>query len=106
MKVFLDTNILIDFVCKREPFYASAKCVFALASIGQIDKCLRFQYIQLRNFCQFCNSKGKDESEILVTPTHPNPILTLALQGACIKRPEGLVPQTRKVTHDITHQLN
>ena len=37
MKVFLDTNILIDFVCKREPFYASAKCVFALASIGQID---------------------------------------------------------------------
>lgn len=37
MKVFLDTNILIDFVCKRQPFYNDAKRVFALGNIGQID---------------------------------------------------------------------
>ena len=37
MKVFLDTNILIDLVCKRQPFYNDAKRVFALANIGQID---------------------------------------------------------------------
>lgn len=37
MKVYLDTNILVDFVCKRAPFDEGAKCVFALGSIGQID---------------------------------------------------------------------
>ena len=37
MKVYLDTNILIDFVCKRVPFYEGAKRLFALGSIGQFD---------------------------------------------------------------------
>ena len=37
MKVYLDTNILIDFVCKRVPFYEDAKRLFALGSIGQFD---------------------------------------------------------------------
>ena len=37
MKVYLDTNILIDFVCKRVPFYEEAKGLFALGSIGQFD---------------------------------------------------------------------
>ena len=37
MKVYLDTNILIDFICKRDPFYGGAKCLFALGSIGQIS---------------------------------------------------------------------
>ena len=37
MRVYLDTNILIDFVCKREPFYEDAKSLFALGSIGQIE---------------------------------------------------------------------
>ena len=36
MKVYLDTNILVDFVCKRAPFDEGAKCVFALGSIGQL----------------------------------------------------------------------
>ena len=36
MKIFLDTNILIDFVCKRQPFYNDAKRIFALGHIGQI----------------------------------------------------------------------
>ena len=37
MKVYLDTNILIDFVCKRVPFYERAKSLFALGSIGEIE---------------------------------------------------------------------
>ena len=37
MRVYLDTNILIDFVCKREPFYEPSKGIFALGSIGQIE---------------------------------------------------------------------
>lgn len=37
MKVYLDTNILIDFVCKRVPFYERAKYLFALGSIGEIE---------------------------------------------------------------------
>ncbi len=30
MKVFLDTNVLIDYLLKREPFYGEAKKVFEL----------------------------------------------------------------------------
>ena len=37
MKVYLDTNILIDFVCTRVPFYEAAKRLFALGSIGHFD---------------------------------------------------------------------
>ena len=37
MKVYLDTNILIDFVCKRVPFYEGAKGLFALGSMGQFE---------------------------------------------------------------------
>ena len=37
MKVFLDTNILIDFVCKRGEFYEEAKKIFALGYIGRIQ---------------------------------------------------------------------
>lgn len=29
MKVFVDTNVLIDYVCKREPFFVPAKGVIA-----------------------------------------------------------------------------
>ena len=37
MKVFLDTNILIDFVCKRNGFYEEAKKIFALGYLGRIE---------------------------------------------------------------------
>lgn len=37
MKVFVDTNVLIDFICKREPFFAPAKSVFAFGYLGKID---------------------------------------------------------------------
>ena len=35
MRVYVDTNVLIDFVCRREPFAQSAKILFAKAYVGQ-----------------------------------------------------------------------
>lgn len=37
MKVFVDTNILIDYVGKREPFFIPAKSVFAMCYLGKIE---------------------------------------------------------------------
>ena len=36
MKVFVDTNVLIDYVCKRESFFVPAKAVFASCFLGKI----------------------------------------------------------------------
>ena len=35
MKVFVDTNILIDYVCRREPFFLPAKAIFASGYLGK-----------------------------------------------------------------------
>lgn len=35
MKVFVDTNVLIDYLGKREEFYENAKKVFALGLLGK-----------------------------------------------------------------------
>lgn len=35
MKVFVDTNILINYVCRREPFFLSAKAIFASSYLGK-----------------------------------------------------------------------
>lgn len=37
MKVFVDTNILVDFVCNRQSFAEDAKKLFAHACIGDFD---------------------------------------------------------------------
>ena len=37
MKAFIDTNILIDYICKREPFFIPAKSVFAACFMGRVD---------------------------------------------------------------------
>ena len=36
MKIYLDTNILIDLLCRREPFYPYARQLFALAYTRKI----------------------------------------------------------------------
>ena len=35
MRVFVDTNVLIDYVCKRETFFMPAKAVFASCYLGK-----------------------------------------------------------------------
>lgn len=37
MKVFVDTNVLIDYVCSRQPFYNAARRLFAYAKIDEIE---------------------------------------------------------------------
>ena len=37
MKAFIDTNILIDYICKRDPFFIPAKSVFAACFMGRVD---------------------------------------------------------------------
>ncbi len=37
MKVFVDTNVLIDYVCKRDPFFIPSKSVFALCFLKKIE---------------------------------------------------------------------
>ncbi|MEX0611447.1 MAG: PIN domain-containing protein [Pirellulales bacterium] len=37
MKVFLDTNILLDVLARRQPFYADSAAVWTLAEQGRIE---------------------------------------------------------------------
>lgn len=39
MKVFLDTNIILDALLEREPFARSAKLLLLLSSVNEIDTC-------------------------------------------------------------------
>lgn len=40
MKVFLDTNVLIDVLVRREPFYVDSAAIWTLAEQGQIEGCV------------------------------------------------------------------
>ena len=37
MKVFVDTNILLDFLCEREPFVQNARMLFAYGYAGRLS---------------------------------------------------------------------
>jgi predicted nucleic acid-binding protein len=37
MRVFIDTNVLLDVLAKREPFYADAARIWTLAELGKIE---------------------------------------------------------------------
>ena len=37
MKVFIDTNILIDFMAVRQPHYQTAAALFALADMKELQ---------------------------------------------------------------------
>lgn len=37
MRAFVDTNILVDFLCRREPYFLPAKAVFASCYLGKIE---------------------------------------------------------------------
>lgn len=39
MKVFLDTNVILDALLEREPFARSAKLLLLLSSVNEIDAC-------------------------------------------------------------------
>lgn len=37
MKIFIDTNVLLDFMCQREPFYNDVYAIFRKAALHEID---------------------------------------------------------------------
>jgi predicted nucleic acid-binding protein len=37
MKVFIETNLLLDVLAKREPFHAATACIWTLAETGACD---------------------------------------------------------------------
>lgn len=47
MIVFVDTNVIIDFVCKRINFYNNAKKIFALGYLGELE--LRMSSLSIIN---------------------------------------------------------
>ena len=51
MKVFLDTNILIDYLLKRHPFYDSAKKVFDMC-LYKIDGYVTPHFLVLKILCR------------------------------------------------------
>ena len=40
MKLFLDTNVVIDVIAAREPFVADSRAVFNLCETGKADGCI------------------------------------------------------------------
>ncbi len=39
-RVFLDTDIVLDLLAERHPFYAAAASIFTLAETGQLEVCV------------------------------------------------------------------
>jgi predicted nucleic-acid-binding protein len=37
MRLFVDTNVIVDFLAKREPFYQDARNLMALARVGSVE---------------------------------------------------------------------
>lgn len=62
MKVFLDTNVVIDFICKREPFFTDAKNIFVMHERGEIECCV--SALTIIN-CAYIMRKVFDKNEVL-----------------------------------------
>ena len=83
MRVFIDTNVVVDFLGKREPFFNDAAILFELGKLGKIDlivssltivNCayiLKKQFSntvmldRIENFCQILKISPIDKSVIL-----------------------------------------
>ena len=37
MRAFIDTNVIVDVVAKREPFFADSQAILALCATGEIE---------------------------------------------------------------------
>ncbi|MBU4271861.1 MAG: PIN domain-containing protein [Planctomycetes bacterium] len=58
MKVFFDTNILLDVLARREPFYADSAKVWTLAETGRLEGFASTLSLPIL-FYLLCRSKGK-----------------------------------------------
>lgn len=82
MKVFLDTNILIDFLAARQPFAEDAIALFQLADNGEIE--LMVSDLTIINTIYVLRRMQYDLSEIYDSMDDIRPLLTIVSMGASV----------------------
>lgn len=62
MKLFLDTNVLIDFILERPKFYPAAATIISFAAEGKVEICASSMSIVTTNFIcvERCNMPLED----------------------------------------------
>ena len=50
MKLFLDTNVLIDFILERQPFYQAAAMIISYAEENKVQICVSSLSLVTTNF--------------------------------------------------------
>ena len=83
MKLFLDTNVLIDFILERQPFYQAAAMIISYAEENRVQICVSSLSLVTTNFicierCKmpieiFRNKKNLWKSVPLITRTYTTP---------------------------------
>lgn len=82
MKVFIDTNILIDFLAARQPFAEDAIALFQLADNGEIE--LMVSDLTIINTIYILRRLHYDLQEIYDALGGIRPLLTITPMGATI----------------------
>ena len=82
MKVFIDTNILIDFLAARQPFAEDAIALFQLADNGEIE--LMVSDLTIINTIYILRRLHYDLQEIYDALDGIRPLLTITPMGATI----------------------
>ena len=107
-KLFIDTNIVIDLLAKREPFYAQAATLFSMADRGKIKlfvSALSFantNYILLREMKAETARLILRKLKLLVEVTDLNEkILELALNDSDFKDFEDAIQYYSSIENDI-----
>ena len=82
MKVFIDTNILIDFLAAREPFAEEAMALFQLADNDEIE--LMLSDLTIINTIYILRRMHYGLSEIYDSLDNIRPLLTITSMGATV----------------------
>ena len=82
MKVFIDTNILIDFLAAREPFAEEAMGLFQLADNDEIE--LMVSDLTIINTIYILRRMHYGLSEIYDSLDNIRPLLTITSMGASV----------------------
>jgi len=82
MKVFLDTNILIDFLAARQPFAEDAVALFQLADDGEIE--LKVSDLTIINTIYVLRRMHYNLSEIYDAMDDIRPLLMIVSMGASV----------------------
>lgn len=62
-KLLLDTNIVVDFINAREPFFPAARKTMVLGRVGELD--LWISSSQVADLMYICSNSGRKEPPLL-----------------------------------------